>query len=188
MNKDTLNTNFSLEHRQFTFPNLRMITARSDKTLRNWLSRYFKEFGEQTGGRRYLFSAAECIVLRIFSELISNFSIPPEIGSQIVSGLVTRIEYLHSLPAQTTGYEPEYLVIHEITATECGFSMETREGIADCLNDSDLFTALIIPVDGHYWRSIVELEIILGHYRELTVEDVRSRASKILKTRGGWSE
>jgi len=94
----------------FPFGMLCELVGGNPNTVRTWLKRYFKYQGVKNKNGRMLFSGFDCVVLKVFADLVANLGMQPEIAALAARAGIIKFKELVDTGGFTS-FEPIYFVI-----------------------------------------------------------------------------
>lgn len=120
-----------------------------ENTLRTWLSRHFSDLGKKSETGRVTYSMADAISLRVFTELVQNFSLSPDAAK--TATILCCLRYVELIEFVTDPDEvlpdPLYFLFKKIDQYDFVFQPLKFEQIIEYISDNNEDTLIIIPVD-----------------------------------------
>ena len=121
----------------------------NENTLRTWLSRHFSDLGRKSETGRVTYSMADAISLKVFTELVQNFSLTPDAAKAATTLCGLRYDELFKIITDGDGVVPDplYFLFKKIDQYDFVFEPLQFEQIIEYISDNNKDTLIIIPVD-----------------------------------------
>jgi len=126
-----------------------------ENTLRTWLSRHFSDLGKKSETGRVTYSFMDAMDLRVFTELVQNFSLTPDAAKAATTLCGLRHVELLEIIAEDDGDEdefvpgpgPVYFALKKIDQYDFEFEPLKYEQLVGHIYNNDEDMLIIIPVD-----------------------------------------
>lgn len=139
-----------------------------ENTLRTWLSRHFSDRGTKSETGRVSYSYRDAMELRVFTELVQNFSLTPDAARTATTLCSLRNAELFKL-RHKGGSSPErlYFSFRKIDQYDLAFELLEFEQFVEHMHNNNEDTLIIIPVDNLFHSTIAKINIIMESLPEV---------------------
>ena len=152
-----------------------------ENTLRTWLSRHFSDLGKKSETGRVTYSLADAISLRVFTELVQNFSLSPDAAK--TATILCCLRYVEIFEIVTSDDvdvpDPLYFLFKKIDQYNIVFEPLKFEQIIEYISDNNEDTLIIIPVDNLIHSTLKKIDDYMEAMRNiLPPEDEKKPMTK----------
>lgn len=143
----------------FTVSILSKLLGVKENTLRTWLSRHFSDLGKKSETGRVTYSFVDALDLRVFTELVQNFSLTPDAAKAATT--LCGLRHIELL-AEDEGDEPVplYFALKKIDQYDFEFEPLKFEQLVGYIDRNYEDMLIIIPVDNLFQSTIERINIM----------------------------
>jgi len=156
----------------FTVSILSNLLGVKENTLRTWLSRHFSELGKKSETGRVTYSFVDVMNLRVFTELVQNFSLTPDAAKAATMLCGLRHDELMEIAAGADDWDefigvgrggepnPLYFSFKKINQYDFEFEPLKYEQLLGHIRNNNKDILIIIPVDNLFRSTMNRMAVL----------------------------